>query len=214
MKARPYAALSYCWGGEQRVKTTIESHSRYMQRIDISELPDTIKDAIFVTIELGLEYLWVDALCIIQDDPNDRDMELTHVPDVYSQATVTILASRAPAVHDGFLQPRTAPPPSFRLPFQCPDGTLDSVDLYLHNDYQPSEPLDTRGWALQERLLSTRMLDFSTLQTRWICHKTTDTEDEVEGQVDGWKPEITDKLLHMTYQAMRREMVLQRPLPV
>ena len=67
-----YAALSYCWGGPQLVRTTKRNLKRHYKEIKMSDLPPTLQDAVLTTDKLGLEYLWVDALCIIQDDDRDR----------------------------------------------------------------------------------------------------------------------------------------------
>ncbi|KAK3302700.1 heterokaryon incompatibility protein-domain-containing protein [Chaetomium strumarium] len=71
-----YAALSYCWGGVQDVTTTKENLDAYSNRLSLSSLPATIRDAITVTRSLGIRYLWVDALCIVQDDEDDKANEI------------------------------------------------------------------------------------------------------------------------------------------
>jgi hypothetical protein len=213
MEAKRYAALSYCWGGPQEVRTNLDSYRQHATRINIGDLPDSIQGAVFVAIELGLEYIWIDALCIIQDDTADRDIELALMPSIYSQATVTISASRASSVKDGFVQGRNAHiERAFKLPYQCSNGDIGSV-IFFPQILRPIEPLDQRGWALQEKLLSTKILDYGTLQTRWICRETTRSQDRGCDWVDGWKPKIwevneDDKLFQETLEAMRRENFL------
>ncbi|KAE8309242.1 hypothetical protein BDV41DRAFT_567522 [Aspergillus transmontanensis] len=74
-----YIALSYCWGSrteaEQQLKTTRDSLRRHMQGIPIEALPQTLLDALLVCRALGVQYLWVDALCIIQGDKSDWERE-------------------------------------------------------------------------------------------------------------------------------------------
>lgn len=141
----PYATLSYSWGGEQEVKTTLATVHRHLTRINIQDLPETIQGAILVTIELGLRFIWMDALCIIQDDPHDMEMEIASMPSVYSQATVTITASRAKSVEEGFLQDRILDiPHMFRLPYKCPNGKVETI-IFFPTLKESTEPLDQRG---------------------------------------------------------------------
>jgi hypothetical protein len=69
-----YIALSYCWGKDQAVKTTKSSLESHRLGFSTFELPKTIQDAIYVAQALGCQYLWVDALCIIQDDKHDKNL--------------------------------------------------------------------------------------------------------------------------------------------
>lgn len=77
-----YAALSYCWGGDQDYKTTSSNIMSNQQQLDLPKTAKTIHDAISVTKKLGLKYLWVDALCIIQDEREDMNAELARMPDI------------------------------------------------------------------------------------------------------------------------------------
>jgi hypothetical protein len=101
-----YAALSYRWGETQQQKDgrTMRAnlHDRY-GRINISQLPQSIIDAVKVTQTLELSYLWVDALCIVQDDPLDCASEISKMASIYRGATVTISAASAKDSTEGFL---------------------------------------------------------------------------------------------------------------
>ncbi|KAF2622255.1 hypothetical protein BU25DRAFT_297426, partial [Macroventuria anomochaeta] len=99
-----HAALSYCWEGDQEVNLTKPILTLWRSEILFYNLPQTIKDALWVTAELGLQYLWVDAFCIIQDEDADKNKELARMSDVYSEAYITLLAARSPKGQDGFLQ--------------------------------------------------------------------------------------------------------------
>ena len=180
-----YAALSYCWGGDQSVVLQQHNLQAWFSEIPYSLLPQTIKDAIKVTMELSLVYLWVDALCIIQDDPQDKLNQISQMADVYEQAYITISASRAASVQDGFLQTRQVPRErGFRLPFMCKDGKLGSVLLWSKRDTRWREPIDQRGWTLQESLLSVRNLEFGENQVLWQCRSS----GALSTGVDGWTP--------------------------
>lgn len=79
-----YAALSYCWGGEQLLRTTKDSLVQHKCAVSYNDLPPTLRDAVITTYGLDLQYLWVDALCIVQDDDVDRSSEIDMMSFVYS----------------------------------------------------------------------------------------------------------------------------------
>jgi Heterokaryon incompatibility protein (HET) len=91
-----YAALSHCWGGRQHNITTWATYEAYQRRIELSSLSKTVQEAIRVTQSLGLRYLWVDSLCIIQNDEDDWRNEAMTMSDIYEQAYCTIAAAAAP----------------------------------------------------------------------------------------------------------------------
>ncbi|CAI6338345.1 unnamed protein product [Periconia digitata] len=167
-----YAALSYCWGGEQNYKTNPGNIMSYQQKLNLPSTAKTILDAISVTRKIGLQYLWVDALCIIQDSPDDMVAELARMPDIYKAAYVTIVALTSDKSSTGFLEPRTPPKPMYRLPYQCPTGELGSVLLFdpyipgINSDYT----IKTRAWTFQEEILSTRTLEFGNDMLWWSCN--------------------------------------------
>ncbi|KAH9207654.1 hypothetical protein DL95DRAFT_482452 [Leptodontidium sp. 2 PMI_412] len=133
-------------------------------------LPKTIQDA-------------VDALCIIRDDEEDKTREISLMGRIYSQAGVTIIASRPKTAQEGFLHPRIiSEQPEFILPFRCANGNIGSVRMFQAYGHNGPEPLDVRGWAMQESLLARRILEFGTRQTRFTCR------DDIVGYSDGWMP--------------------------
>jgi len=90
------------------------------------------------------------------------------MPSIYGGATVTIVAARSSSSADGFLGER------FAISYRCIEGGLGSVTLaQLGDGFEPVEAIDERGWTLQERLLLTRIVEFGSRQTRWICPATT-----------------------------------------
>ena len=168
-----YACLSYCWGEDQPEKTTTANISKHKNGILISELPQTIQDAIRVTQSLGVRFLWVDSLCIIQDDPQDMAKELSMMPDYYENSLVTICAASSSSCVQGFLQPRKTPEylaGPFTLQYRCRSGSVGAVQLVQHHSFSfLEEAINSRGWTLQESLLSTRLLSYGTRGLRWSC---------------------------------------------
>lgn len=102
----PYIALSYCWGGPQTAATTSHNIDSYRASIALSSLPQTIQDAVIATRALGVSCLWVDSMCIIQDDVEDKAQEVNRMGDVYANSYLTISASRASKAAEGFLASR------------------------------------------------------------------------------------------------------------
>ncbi|MBE3048011.1 HET domain-containing protein, partial [Candidatus Bathyarchaeota archaeon] len=114
-------------------------------------------------------YLWVDALCIIQNDPADKDREISGMATIYKNAAVTLAASVADKASNGFLNRKSTPylpPYAFTIPMS--DDQTGTVYLAA-GSYETDHPLDKRGWALQEFMLSSRLLIFSDHETLWQC---------------------------------------------
>ncbi|KAL2065579.1 hypothetical protein VTL71DRAFT_3249 [Oculimacula yallundae] len=151
-----YVSLSYCWGKTQNLVTTLENIESLKSCIPWSDIPQTVRGAISITRGLGIRYLWVDALCIIQDSPEDWDKESVKMANVYGGAFLTLSAAHGADVNEGL--PRRVATEKHRFPLQ--------------NDH-----LYSRAWALQERMLSTRVLIFGSDQIYWECHHTQEGED-------------------------------------
>jgi hypothetical protein len=190
-------ALSYCWGGPQTMLTT-KTEQAWNISLPWDELSQTVKDTIYVSVKLGFKYLWVDALCILQDDLTDKMGEIAAMTHVYGAATLTVAASSASTANEGFLLDKKFtefPEHVFELPIRCPDGQLGTVIMFRPppSTHLSAEPLDSRGWTLQERHLSNRFLDFKKLQLRWSCN--TFLLNQEQGYIDGWdKDDIVDAI--------------------
>lgn len=173
-----YVALSYCWGklteGE-KLCTYADNYALFKKEIPQERLPRTIRDAVAVTVGLGLRYLWIDSLCIIQDDDGGADWksESKKMEHIFSNAFVTIAASAARSSVEGFLKTRP-PRPCVQIPLADTTphtrGTLYVCPFIddFSDDVEGSE-LCTRGWVLQERVLSRRTIFFGKKQMYWEC---------------------------------------------
>lgn len=163
-----YVALSYCWGGPQPLVTTTKNLACMIYDIPLDKLPQTILDAIKVTKHLNIRYLWIDALCIIQNSDADQREEIDRMGQIYKKATVTIAAASAKSVSEGFLQIRAALE-HHTLPFLTPGGSLGKVFVMRQLAYDSMHPLNKRGWTLQESLLSPRKLLYGERELVWYC---------------------------------------------
>jgi hypothetical protein len=168
-----YVALSYCWGGPQKVTTTIATLQSRISGLHFENLPRTLQDAITITRILGLKYLWVDALCIVQDSTTDKIAEINSMGNVYKNATITIAAANASSVNEGFLE-KENPPNCARLPFSLPSGNIGAISCHPTSYSLDSDEnvLGTRAWALQEHLLSPRLIYFGNVYLAWKCRST------------------------------------------
>ncbi|KAF2111205.1 heterokaryon incompatibility protein-domain-containing protein [Lophiotrema nucula] len=168
-----YAALSYCWGGDQPVKTTTDTMAQRKVNINYSSLPRTLQDAVYVTHQLGLHYIWIDCLSIVQDDPSDLALQLPQMPNIYKNAFVTISASSATTCFEGFLDTRrpaaSALCEDVVLRYRSKDVKEGNVYLFENTAGASSGPIDKRAWTLQEWKLSPRLLNFATDQMKWLC---------------------------------------------
>jgi hypothetical protein len=124
-----YAALCYCWGSSAKAppKTTTKNLTDRLEDVGLAfdDLPKTFQEAVTVTWFLGLRYLWIDSLCILQDLPDDWAKEALTMCDVYAHAQVVITASSAPDPYSGLLR-RTRGSPRPCCPTSTP-GVLHRV---------------------------------------------------------------------------------------
>jgi hypothetical protein len=166
-----YIALSHPWGKAPHFCTTLANIAAHRKKIDFHALPQMFQDAVITTRELGLEYLWIDSICIIQGEGGDFDQEAKRMEDVFSSAFCVVAASSAHGQDDGFLnRPRKQR--------QCLTFEYEGLPpLYIArfmDDFNKDvleSPLSKRGWVLQERALARRTIYFTDNQTYWECGK-------------------------------------------
>ncbi len=139
----------------------------------MQKLSQTIKDAIYCTKRLGIKFLWVDALCIMQDSDEGKAKEITDMRYIFENSRVTIVAANSSSASTRFLGDRPPPGPRFRIPFPCPDGRTGTVSL-RHKGRKAyygasKEPINLRAWKLQETLLSRRVLFCASYTLQYQC---------------------------------------------
>lgn len=185
-----YVALSYCWGdqrtitekdpkGWERVK---RAHTQVLAKdhpvlerlrpFSRHEYPETIRDAIKVTEQLGLEYLWVDSICI--PERSEWDVEATKMHEVYGNAYFTLFACSADKAIDPLFTTREA--------WKHPTKACRFYGYWLANrdptlaEVRLRNPLSRRGWILQEERLSPRILFWCSQRAYWSCCERHATE--------------------------------------
>lgn len=135
-------------------------------------MPQTFQDAIALTRSFGMRYLWIDSLCIIQDDQQDWEVEAQTMGDVYRNARLTVAAVAATCADTGLFFPvdgrlnrpcyigasicqpnLPSYPPHARKCYILADDKLERNGAERADTYRPRGPLDRRGWVLQEEVL-------------------------------------------------------------
>jgi hypothetical protein len=168
-----YLTLSYCWGGDQPVKALKGNLEALKSGITVATLPQTIQDAVHNTRQLGYRYLWVDALCILQDDKEDKATEIAAMADIYHNSTATILAVTSSSVDHGYLHHPRRQPLFFTVPVSLPNGERGQIGIghpYRNNHlFWNDDPLSKRGWAYQEFLLAKRVLFYGPYEVLFHC---------------------------------------------
>lgn len=166
-----YIALSHTWGGSQPLTTTQVTLDTRMDHIAFWELPATLRDAVTIARCLGCRYLWIDSLCIIQDSDEDWQRERAKMRHVYRGSLVTISALSSANSEAGILglrSPKTAVELALEeFPGCGPVFVMANPESW--NELLGRTVLNTRGWTLQERLLSPRLLHFSDEEILWEC---------------------------------------------
>ncbi|KAH8680098.1 heterokaryon incompatibility protein-domain-containing protein [Tricladium varicosporioides] len=166
-----YIALSHCWGklNESQKFCTLGCNIDSLRKcIDFGKLPKTFQDAVTVTRELGERFLWIDSLCIIQDDKDDWVRESKTMETVFSSAYCTIAASSAEDSTKGFLGPLSPERQFVKVLAQdIPLYICQNIDDFPRDVEEGI--LSQRGWVLQERALSRRTIHFTEKQTYWEC---------------------------------------------
>lgn len=198
-KGIQYVALSHCWGNADITRLEKATLTSLIATVPFQSLPRTFQDAIHICRRLGYRYLWIDSLCIIQDDHDDWKHEAEIMAGVYSNCVFSLAALHGANSASGC---STSRDPRSYLPCKLPlarglygmsfrpstkhierktesDGLLEGFTTA----YQPWEekrilkaPLLNRGWVFQERLLPPRTIYFGAQGVYWEC-RTSQTND-------------------------------------
>jgi len=184
-----YIAVSHSWGKEVKPFTTKAIVEGLKERIDCDSLPKTFQESISIARTLGLSYVWIDSVCIIQDDEADWAQEARTMGLIYEKAYLTISASNSPGDHAGFWRRHPEMNPDVELRDQ--GDSRDSSPLYLRKfnyaKFDPTQtPLSRCGWVVQERIFSRRILHFDDLQVHWECSQHLQSEDGSTEKTSAW----------------------------
>ncbi|KAK5656074.1 hypothetical protein OQA88_5213 [Cercophora sp. LCS_1] len=197
-----YAALSYVWGKAKQLLNTTVTRWRLNTpgglADDWPDVPQTIKDAMLLCEKLGIYFLWIDALCIQQDDEVDKGIQIENMADIYSRSGLTIVAACCSDASCGLR--------GLRRGSRQPNQRIEIAGGVRLTTIQPQFATimaackwDTRGWTLQENLLSRRQLIVTETQWFWRCRGAIWYEDaqlEVQRDVNVILNDDKDKAFH------------------
>ncbi|KAI1342283.1 heterokaryon incompatibility protein-domain-containing protein [Xylariaceae sp. FL0016] len=199
MHVRPeYVAFSHCWGPmqEMRFKLLERNIEQCYRGIDLADLSQNMQDAIITTLALGYSYIWIDCLCIIQKDETTEDRfwredwaaEAKKMGGVYSGAACTIASTGSSSSNGGCFHERSCLSlKPCKIGVSSPDDPSPSWIYARQDDVFDFErnvdlaPLNTRGWVMQERLLSRRILHFGAEMMYWECRCRSASELNPQG---------------------------------
>lgn len=197
----PCLTLSHCWGGANDIlKLTEATLGPFQNDIPFAKLPKSFKEAAEITLSLGYEYLWIDSLCIIQNQASGEDWkrEAVNMGNVYRNSLCTIAAMGSENPHGGFFVTRDArtftecqlfPNSEKRTGVFAENWRIQ--DLHLKNTKTPV--LHTRGWVVQERALSLRTLYYGREMVYWECAlmEASEEDQELVKVLPGYSPKQT-----------------------
>lgn len=193
-----YVTLSHCWGSAPLMTTTKKTLEERKSGISCTALPKTFRDAVFVSRKLGFQYLWIDSLCILQDSKEDWAAESIRMQYVYANAALNISADVAinssKGLNYGARLPVGVEVPQgsssrifarrwhAKVPVIRSGNHLQIAHSILSMYDRKLDILPTRGWVLQEYLLSPRILHFSENEMAWECdtHRSCECSPHVK----------------------------------
>lgn len=181
-----YATLSHCWGDTVTGQLTTENIQALTETIPRGFLGKTFHDAANIALELGLHFIWIDRLCIIQNSPEDWRSESVKMSLVYGNSKCNICATTASNISEGCFRANdceTLKPVKLTFPGKKDRGKAEgeepnqkeAVSMYLTDAVHwwqrfQKEPLNRRAWVIQERILSPRNIHYDRDQIVWECN--------------------------------------------
>ncbi|KAK0610309.1 hypothetical protein DIS24_g12062 [Lasiodiplodia hormozganensis] len=197
---QPYLTLSYRWANNQDTAlTTRANREQRLRGFPAAELPQLMQDVVAMARKLGIRYVWIDAVCIIQDDREDWALEAPQMSKIYRESALTLSISTAlddsnsittrhlvdiPFAHPAATAAPTPPAffvrtaPTHNVPHSLTAihghlGPTDGTGKDLPAALASRHPVFARGWCLQERLLSRRVLHHTATELVWACRRAT-----------------------------------------
>jgi hypothetical protein len=177
-----WVALSYCWGTTPFLKLLKGKIEELEAGIPMVSMARTFRDVIELARRLDLRYVWIDALCIIQDSQDDWREQSSQMPNIYAGAYLAIASSANSTPFDGLFDKWnyefTHNPPA-SLDLGPGNGVLEftmcreyhSAAGHSYHEALVKDHLVDRGWCLQERVLSRRFLAFHPTESQYTCAK-------------------------------------------
>ncbi|KFY22402.1 hypothetical protein V491_02812 [Pseudogymnoascus sp. VKM F-3775] len=179
IKLSKYIAVSHRWGltPAERRKYSTTRENYHSHTTEIKQLAPTFKDVIEVARALGVQYLWIDSLCIIQYDPNDWKKQKNLMKGIYTSAYCTIATTSAQNMNETFLKPMNRQSEYICVKNASNQPIYVCSDIGTFDEEVDNARLNDRAWILQERLLACRTIHFGAGQMYWECGQGVYCED-------------------------------------
>ncbi len=171
----PYAALSYLWGKDQSLQATKANINELRQVGSLAVggtyvVPRTIRDSMSLCRKIGLAFLWVDRVCIVQDDYESKPAHLKAMAQIYAKAELTIVAANGPHADFGLTGFGQEVDARRRHLVEFPSRKMIRGTMWMAGTNSPSQTVwSTRGWTFQEQVFSRRLL-FMDRFVNWTCY--------------------------------------------
>jgi hypothetical protein len=167
-----YCALSHCWGPAEKrpLCTTRGNYQNHLAGIPLEQLPKTFRGTVLLARDLDIEYIWIDSLCIIQNDREDWHSEANSIAKVYKNAALVVAASDAKDSTEGLFITERSQKPVMVVPYIADGvvkGSFNIVKTKSDNQGPRCSLLETRAWTFQERLLAQRIVYFTRDEIFW-----------------------------------------------
>ncbi|KAF2833349.1 HET-domain-containing protein [Ophiobolus disseminans] len=213
MLSPPYCTLSHCWGKAQIIQLNERTRTSLESGIFVDQMPLTFREAIAITMKLGVRYIWIDSLCIIQDSRLDWLHEAGLMHKVYSYSYCNISASASVDSSEGLFRQRN----SRILQSSHTSINVAGIDPALHHthcniyDYffwsnnVAHCTINRRAWVVQERMLAPRVLHFGKDQLLWECKE----QDACESYPNSLPP-IYATQIYTNFKAMDSSIYMEK----
>lgn len=186
-----YAILSYCWGDSatSTLKTKQANLDDHLKGIQLEDMAPVCRDAVLVARAIGIEWLWIDALCILQDDREDWEQEASRMAEAYNNALLTIIPLRSHSSSETFLGQResidhvdisfkSVVNPTIEGAYTARNRLSTSSDVFDSYEFDLSaSKWYSRGWTLQEATMSSRLLCFGESGIYFECNSMTQRDN-------------------------------------
>ncbi|KAJ8112944.1 hypothetical protein OPT61_g4808 [Boeremia exigua] len=199
-----YAALSYSWGTEGFAMTTTQNYEELKSGIDRAQLPVVFRDAAALAASLGIRYLWIDTLCIIQDSTIDWEEQAARMGEIFEDATITIAAASSLNPNHTLFSARAPENQEIEL-FSTKQDVVFKARRRITKGFHVKtgqtldlDSLDTRAWGFQEKILAPRTLAFTGTELQWKCRTLQTCECHV-------KTYPSKPLFHISHGTPRKE---------
>lgn len=174
-----YATLSHCWGKSKPFSLMQANYGQLQSGFGFDSLPQTFQDAVVATQNLGVSFLWIDSLCIVQDSKIDWEVQCAAMASIYKNSLVTIAGPAAKDSEAGFAKTKMSPLRQVQYEIEGNSTAVEMTATLWPRKYwselsiepEVDSPLATRSWIIQEKLLCPRVLYFGSKNMYFDCYR-------------------------------------------